>query len=252
MNHFLSYLVEKNIRAEKWVAPFSLPKFQAHRGYHVEGAQENTIDAFREAHKKGATMFECDVQLSKDKIPVVFHDSDLKRLAGLEAKVNELTAAELYRKVKAPALTTVLLVKDIPKFINIELKTKGTWNESLERRVCDLLKEMKCETRVMFSSFNPVSLWKVASYAPRIPRALLVSSDPSEDNRIYLRKMWAAPLLSIHSLNLDEALITEPILQIFKSNGVPIVAWTVNDPKKAKALFAKGVISIISDQLFES
>jgi glycerophosphoryl diester phosphodiesterase len=113
------------------------------------------------------------------------------------------------------------------------------------------LSDTQSESRVMFSSFNPVSLWKVASYAPKIPRALLVSSDPSEDNRIYLRKMWTAPLLSIHTLNLDQALINDELLQIFKSNEVPVVAWTVNDQKQAHDLFKKGVSSIISDQIFE-
>jgi len=35
---------------------------------------ENTIDSFREAFKRGAQMVEFDVVLTKDKVPIIFHD----------------------------------------------------------------------------------------------------------------------------------------------------------------------------------
>ena len=39
--------------------------------------RENTIASLKNAHAHGADMVEFDVQLSKDKIPVIYHDFEL-------------------------------------------------------------------------------------------------------------------------------------------------------------------------------
>ena len=60
----------------------------AHRGYHDMNRQrwENTLSAFDAAIERGFAI-ECDVHLSKDEVPVVFHDLDLKRLTGEDGHV---------------------------------------------------------------------------------------------------------------------------------------------------------------------
>lgn len=68
----------------------------AHRGYHDMNTTrwENTLSAFDAAIDKGYAI-ECDVHLSADGVPVVFHDEALKRLTGQAGLVHEKTAAEL-------------------------------------------------------------------------------------------------------------------------------------------------------------
>lgn len=66
----------------------------AHRGDSLH-APENTEAAVRLALASGAAAVECDVQLSADGIPMVFHDDDLQRLCGRPERVNELSAAAL-------------------------------------------------------------------------------------------------------------------------------------------------------------
>jgi glycerophosphoryl diester phosphodiesterase len=66
----------------------------AHRGNAAEFA-ENTLPAFESAIELGARNIEFDVQLTSDKVPVVIHDSDLQRVAGVPSSVHELTWAEL-------------------------------------------------------------------------------------------------------------------------------------------------------------
>ena len=61
----------------------------AHRGYS-DLAPENTVASFDLALKKGFNIFELDVQLTNDKVPVIFHDYDFKRICGINSKVNEL------------------------------------------------------------------------------------------------------------------------------------------------------------------
>ena len=61
----------------------------AHRGYS-DLAPENTLPSFDLAIKKGFNIFELDIQLTKDKVPIVFHDYDLNRICGLNLKINEI------------------------------------------------------------------------------------------------------------------------------------------------------------------
>jgi glycerophosphoryl diester phosphodiesterase len=66
----------------------------AHRGRH-EIHVENTLEAFGAAYASGCEMVEFDVQLSRDGVPVIFHDDDCRRLAGRGESVFDLTWAEL-------------------------------------------------------------------------------------------------------------------------------------------------------------
>ena len=66
----------------------------AHRGFSHQ-FPENTLLAFREAFECGACYVECDIQLTKDKVPVLLHDNNLSRTSGVPAKVHELSYAEL-------------------------------------------------------------------------------------------------------------------------------------------------------------
>lgn len=76
----------------------------AHRGWHREHI-ENTLGAFREAYRGGCDMVEFDVQLSRDGVPVIFHDDDCLRLAGRRECVYELDWEEL-RSLELPGVKT--------------------------------------------------------------------------------------------------------------------------------------------------
>ena len=76
-------------------APFQNVNF-AHRGLHSrdKSVPENSLEAFELASRAGYGI-ELDVQLSKDGQVVVFHDDDLKRVCGVDCRVDEKTYAEL-------------------------------------------------------------------------------------------------------------------------------------------------------------
>ena len=68
----------------------------AHRGLfdNETDAPENSLRAVEKAVENGYGI-EFDVQLSKDEVPVVFHDFTLKRMCGVEGKVCDYTVEEL-------------------------------------------------------------------------------------------------------------------------------------------------------------
>ena len=80
----------------------------AHRGLHDGGKAENSLSAFAAAKAAGYGI-ELDVRLTKDGEMVVFHDSTLNRICGVEGRVADFTLDEL-RKFRLSDTAISLLV----------------------------------------------------------------------------------------------------------------------------------------------
>lgn len=112
----------------------------AHRGLfdNKTNAPENSLNAIRKAVKEGYGI-EFDVQLSKDDIPVVFHDASLKRVCGVEGNVWEYTLEELQRMKLADSDQTIPTFEDVLKVVDgkvpliIEYKM-----DRVDTKVCEL------------------------------------------------------------------------------------------------------------------
>jgi hypothetical protein len=70
----------------------------AHRGASAY-AQENSLVAFQKAAELGADMVEVDIRVTADRVPVVAHDSSLKRMFGVDGNVGDFTLAELRGRI---------------------------------------------------------------------------------------------------------------------------------------------------------
>jgi glycerophosphoryl diester phosphodiesterase len=230
-----------------WPQKWRLPLLQAHRGYRPEGIQENTVKAFRLAKANGAQMIELDVRLARDGIVVVAHDADLKRVAGVDSRVADLSSADL-AQYDLPTLEQVLLDRHIPALVNIEVKSEGVGSGKLEKAIAQTVRACNAQERVLFSSFNPIALGRLARHLPAVPRALLVTLADEPLNRWYLRKMVLAFLARPHMLNLDEEMYTEDLARRLKERQIPVAIWTVNEEARARNCLALGAESIISDK----
>lgn len=71
-----------------------IPDVIAHRGNAAE-YPENTLPGIRSALELGARYVELDVQLTADRQPVLLHDSNLQRTAGIDGDALKMTLAEL-------------------------------------------------------------------------------------------------------------------------------------------------------------
>lgn len=83
----------------------------AHRGASLL-AKENSMEALIKAAQMGSDAVECDLRVTKDLQYILFHDGDLKRLAGLDRKVSDLTLEEM-RHVLSMAGHTVATLADL-------------------------------------------------------------------------------------------------------------------------------------------
>jgi glycerophosphoryl diester phosphodiesterase len=149
----------------------------AHRGYHdMNGSRwENTLSAFEAAMEKNFTI-ECDVHLSADGVPVVFHDSILNRLTGEDGDIFEKTAAQLMRMRvggtddHVPTLAEMLAKVGGAVPLVIELKGIEGKDEGLVARVGELLRDYRGKAAIM--SFDPWLIRRFAADAPDIPAGL--------------------------------------------------------------------------------
>ena len=118
--------------------------FIAHRGLFDDNIKENTIEAFDNAFNNGYEGIAFDVRLTKDKIPVILHDSFLSRVFGVKGLLKNYTYQELLdNKIEIPKFEDVISRYN-NKVMIIELKEK-----------IDITKYIKDKRNLYYiSSFN--------------------------------------------------------------------------------------------------
>jgi glycerophosphoryl diester phosphodiesterase len=232
-----------------------VPAVIAHRGANRR-APENSLEAFRLALELGAHAIELDVMLSRDRVPVVIHDTRVDRTTDGTGRVQDRTWAELreldagskfssaFRGARIPQLQQVLEEISRRAWINIELKNYATRGDRLEQVVVDMVERMGLQGKVLLSSFNPLSLGRAARLAPDVPRGLLTM--PSMP--IFLRDGWFAFVAKPQSYNLHVDQTNAQALRAAHARGARVCTWTVNDPADAVRLAAEGVDGIITDE----
>ena len=118
--------------------------YYAHRGLHSEGVPENSMAAFRAA-KDGGYGIELDIHLMKDGTLAVIHDHSLKRTAGVDVQIEDITAADLenYRlegtDEKIPLFSQVLELYKGEAPLIVELKATTKNHAALCEAACDML-----------------------------------------------------------------------------------------------------------------
>jgi len=149
----------------------------AHRGLHnnKSDAPENSLRAFSLAVEKGYGI-ELDIQLTKDNVPVILHDYDLKRICMTDFKVSEHNYEELEQfrlfqsNEKIPTFEEVLAVVDGKVPLIIELKIP--WKAG---KICSIVSEILKNYKGIYciESFNPFGLSWYRIHEPKVVRGQL-------------------------------------------------------------------------------
>ena len=149
----------------------------AHRGYFdlSYGIPENTLPAFQRAidFKYG---IEFDIHILKDDTIVVFHDDDLKRMAGIDKKLKEYTYDELKdiklqgTNKKIPTFEEVLNLVNGQVPLLIEFKTDYNL-KMLAKKAMKILESYNGKYAVQ--SFHPSCVNFFKKKYPHIPRGQL-------------------------------------------------------------------------------
>lgn len=204
----------------------------AHRGFHdvLEGRPENSLAAAEAAAAAGYAI-ECDLHLSSDGVPVVFHDDDLDRLTGATGLVRERTAAELAELrllgtgEHVPSLDELLALVAGRVPLVIELKDMPGRDAGFVQVVADRLRSYPGHAALM--SFATSLIADMRRVAPELPRGLTAEGDWRSAPG-HLRTVLALKpdfiSYSVSDLPTPLPLFARRILRL------PLICWTVRTP----------------------
>jgi len=241
-------------------SPLHHPLRFAHRGAHAR-LVENTLPAISEAYGLGCDGVEFDVQLSADGVPVLFHDDDLRRLAGRPEAVFELPWRELKEidlvqngaKGKIPGLADFLAdFGRLPFYLELKIPAAKKADETYWRDLAH-----QCLENVIAN--NPHPLTFLASFHLPLMAALISEQAFSRLGAIYeddaaLAEVMALPeihplySLSCHSLSADLW------LQRWRQ-GLPLPSaekiwlWGIRDGRTFAYTKEQGLAGLVADDL---
>jgi glycerophosphoryl diester phosphodiesterase len=220
----------------------------AHRG-GTRRSIENTLGAIEEAVEVGAQFAEIDVQMSRDEVLVVTHDSDFSRQAGVPRKVWELTFDEIRNISLTRAESPEIAADHAPAFdellesargrirLNVELKYYGDHQPRLAERVVAAVRARQMADQVVIQSLHYAGLEEVRRLAPEIPIGYLFSVNAREPKR-----------LDVDFLSAQIGRVKGPFINAAHRRKQEVHVWTVDKPADMQRLLDLGVDNLITNR----
>jgi glycerophosphoryl diester phosphodiesterase len=222
-----------------------------HRG--GSAAPENTLPAMRYALEGPAAFVETDLQLTSDGVPVLMHDWTVDRTTDGSGPVWSMTfqqlqrldagswAGEAYADTRVPSFEQFLeLFRPSTKQAILELK--GSWNAAQVAGLAASVYEHGVQDRVIFASFDLVSLQNLAAVAPDLARAIIVREvigDPA---------VLAAACGALAIVTSERFIRRDPdAVGRIHAAGIGVLLYTLNDEDTWRTATDLGVDGIITD-----
>jgi glycerophosphoryl diester phosphodiesterase len=211
-------------RIEDGFATLVLMLIYAHRGASAD-FPEMTESAYLGAVKQGADGFECDLRLTRDEVPVLWHNASMLERAGNRGLIAEMNFSEVQRAY--PQVLTLDDFLDIAiahsKGVLIETKHPVISGNRVEEILISKLHDRNVLEQIELSvmSFSWSAIEKVKRLDSAIPTTFLM-----HDRTPYLQaKFSSAPSIGpgISRVNKDRELISQ-----LKKLGRTISVWTVD------------------------
>lgn len=242
------------------------PLIIAHRGSSAV-APENTIAAFSQALKDGTEGIEFDVRLTRDGVPVVFHDSTLKRIAGAEDRISEIRSDELksidagswfngafpdlaksrFAKERIPTLEeTMEFLKDFTGWIYVELKSAADM-AGLAKAVGEILSRYSGKLKLIVKSFNFEAIPQVSAICPGIETAALFAPNIMHILRKEKKLITITREMNFDRLSLHFSLATKRLMGMAALEELPVTIWTADSPRWIRKSHVLGIDSLITN-----
>ncbi len=217
----------------------------AHRGAcDSQSAVENTLAAFDRAQTHGVWGIEFDVQWTKDLVPVVFHDSDCRRLFETNIVIEEHSLTALKTKIQIiPTLAEVIDKYGGLLHLMVELKTSFPAADRQNDILSALFANLTPAKDFHLISSSP-SLFRSVSFAP--PEAFIPIAEMNVNavSRMVLQNGYGG--MAGHYLLLHNRLI-----QKLKKRGIPVGTGFINSKYSLFREVNRGVTWLFSDRAVE-
>ncbi|MEO6200073.1 MAG: glycerophosphodiester phosphodiesterase family protein [Cryobacterium sp.] len=233
-------------------APGEVAFVAGHRG-DGSAAPENTMPAFDRALESSIDFVETDVQLTKDGVPVLFHDVRLDRTTNGRGTVAEHTMEQLrkldagswygeaYAGTRIPTLDTFLArLATSDKKALVELKF--SWTAAELRPIITLIDQHALRDRVVLQSFSLETLANLQRVAARYPRMMLVRELPADP--VPMARQFGVIALATTAVAVAKS--PEAVVRLHEA-GIGVVCYTLNSQKQWSEAQGHGVDGIITD-----
>ena len=219
----------------------------AHRG-NSYAAPENTLASFESALAVGATIVECDVQMTGDGHIVVIHDPTLDRTSDRKGDVRTMSLADVraadvsypdkfgsrFSPQRVPTLGELLAFLQGRARVMVEIKKESSQADSdvFERRIAaEIVKSgvrvsPDQETEVATISFSTQVLERMAAVLPDAPRGHLFYRDP--EDVIFAAAARANALFIMP----EKGHLSASLLERAKKHSLGVASWVCDDPEE--------------------
>ena len=237
-----------------------LAKVIGHRGASTY-APENTIESICTAGDMGVEWIELDVKLTRDDVPIIFHDEELDRTTNGAGKVAEMLYSDIqaleagswfgdsFTGIQVPTLEeAVEAILQYDMGLNLEIKPCPGREKQTAEAALDILSQIwDAHDKILISSFQHVSLEAARDVAYDWPRGLLIGPEQSPDGGLPDNWKEMAEYLEVQTINLGSHIASrEDVEEIIDEDYFPII-YTVNDPQEARRYQQWGVEAMVSD-----
>ena len=219
-------------------------RIYAHRGASAD-FPELTLAAYEGAVAQGADGFECDLRLTKDEVPVLWHNASMLERAGNPGLIAEMTFAEVSRAYPQILTLDEFLDFAVSKKKGVLLETKHPVISG--NRIEEVIAQTLAATSgiatidVSVMSFSWFAIEKMKRVDPTIHTTFLMRKPAPW----FQAKLSSAPALGP---GIDE-LRAEPIrAKRIKDLGRSLYVWTVNEDSDIKLCEKVGVDILITNK----
>lgn len=223
-------------------------KLFAHRGLSSL-FPENTLLSFEHAVLKGYQCIECDILLTKDMIPIVCHDENLKKLTGIDLNLiditfNDFKKLKIYQKNKMPtepcSLNELLSWKKKHPFLKINLELKSQQG-ILPKELLNILKNFDLgPDTIVLSSFNQNISIECLKIFPEYQFSFLSHQFTDAEEIFCLNH-------GISSINLDVQHITIELITKLVTSNISLGLFTINDWSTINYYLSQKIQRIFTD-----
>ena len=218
-------------------------KMVAHRGVS-KLERENTMPAFIAAGNRSYWGIETDIHVTRDGKYIVYHDTNIQRLTGVDAVIEEQTFDYLRSlpiidfdeqprvDLHMPSLEEYIKIcKKYGKIAVLELK--NTMPRENVHEVCDILLQLEYTDGVVVISFDYNNLLYVKEKLPA-QKVQFLCSEYTDGLVETLKKDGM-------DLDINRKAVTKELIDLCHENGVEINAWTVDELEQAQSFVDMGI-----------
>jgi glycerophosphoryl diester phosphodiesterase len=222
-------------------------KFYAHRGASAD-FPEHTMAAYLGAIEQGALGFECDIRITKDEIPILWHDANMKK----QAKSTAIIANRTYVQIKEiyPAVMTLNELLDLAithkKSLALETKHPVPSGNRVEELVVaelqkrkDVIKKSGIEIAMM--SFSWFAIEKIKKMDPTIKTVMLLGDLTNKLSRRFTSAQVIGP--SVEMIKKSPELVAD-----IKKSGKELYVWTVDSTEDLQYCASVGVDVVMTNR----